>query len=279
MPDTTINRYQTHPIIPLDVYPVGTTRLRMEVRGNAILSSIFIKSAGAGSVKVNYFQSTTGTFPEDAERHDLTGHPLKSAADDGKTSQIVVTRVHNKPTLEFIVTGAPVEFGVYVTVTDELASDIDSALVLNEQVADLTVNKGIPIVCYDPDQNKFFFIQCEGGSIPVFLQNPGTRKLFQFNGVTTPGVVQDVINEVAHATLQTDIRRVRVSCRSHGAWELLADGVIISSGFTGPASPNNDDIFDIPEILASTKIIRLNFFSPSGHQVNKLDAYVQTTQK
>lgn len=268
------------PVVGLDTRGPGTTRITLEVRGNALLSSLFIKSADVGAtVKVNYYQTTTGTFEEDSERFDLTSHPLKGDTDAPETSQVVVTRIHNKPVLEYIVTGGNVEFGVYATVTDELASDIDSALLLDGTTFLPDVHKGIPIMCLDPDENKVFMLRCEGGAIPVFLQDQGDKKNFSFNGVTDPGVVQDLIDTVASATLETSIRKVRVVCRAHGAWELSADGVIITSGLTGPASPNTGETFITPDLLEATKNLKLQFRAHAGTIISKLDAYVQTTQK
>lgn len=253
MPDTTINRYQTHPLIPLDTYPVGTTRLKMEVRGNAILSSIFIKSAGAGSVKVNYFQSTTGTFPEDGERHELDGHPIKSAADDGKTSQIIVTRVHNKPTVEFIVTGAPVEFGVYVTVTDELASDIDSALVLDGESADLLVNKGIPIACYNESSGLWEVIRCP---FPVSFDEGAS--VHRNGSITTSNLSNNpnALDSFSVPVGQTyRFRTAIVSTRVSGTWTLTAGGATIAKGRTGPASMNSRFPFNpYREVSAGTAV-------------------------
>jgi len=279
MPDITIGRYQTIDVIPLETYAPGTIVKTMEIRGNAILSTIFIKSADPGAtVKVNYFQTTSGTI-DVSERLELAGHPLKDGADVLLSSQIIVTRIHNKPVVEYIVTGGDIEFGVYITVTDELASDIDSALVLDGSPFDPETSKAIPMACYDPVQDKVFFIRCEGGAIPVVLQDPGIKETFRFNGVTTPGSIQTIIDETLSATLRTFVRRATISCRAHGVWEMTADGVIIGSGHTGPSSPNDNYTFDIAEEIATSKQLKVFFRANSASPSIKLDCYVQVTQK
>lgn len=280
MTDINLGRYQTIDAVKLATYGPGTVVKTMEIKGNAVLSSVFVKSADPGAtVKVNYFQTSSGTVP-DGERFDLTSHPLLDDTFAGSTSQIVVTRIHNKPRLEYIVTGGNVEFGVYQTVTDQLASDIDSALVLDQSTFDPDISKGIPIVCLDEATNQLFFLRCEGGSVPVLLQADGTKNDYTFNGDSTPGTEQTIINVVnTSGTLRTFIRRVRVACRSHGAWELLANGVIIAAGFTGPSTPNDNYTFDIPQELATNSTIQLKFLAPSSAPAICLRAFVQTTQK
>ncbi len=276
MPDLILERYMTRDVFPLETLGPGTYTKTLEIRGNAILSSVYINSIDVGaSVEVKYFQTTTGT-PAGGERYDLNSHaPLTTTG----TDQIAVTRVHNKPVIEVTVAGGNVEFGVYLTVNDELATDIDAALVSDGQTANLANDKGIPIACYNETTGLWEIIRCP---IPVSIDgdaNVGDRFSYQFNNVSTPGTEQALINEATHATLITSIRRLRVSCRNHGAWELLAGGVILASGLTGPATPNDDYVFDIPEQVAVSTNLRLNYLAHSGQGACKLDAFVQTTRK
>lgn len=266
----------TRDVFKLETLGPGTHIKTLEIRGNAILSSLYVKSIDVGAtIKVNYFQTTSGTVP-DGERFDLNSHALISTTG---TDQIAVTRIHNKPVVEVIITGGTVEFGLYLTVNDELATDIDAALVSDGQVANLANDKGIPIACYDEATGEWLIIRCP---LPVTISGDadvGAKFVYQFNGTTTPGTEQALINTSTHATLITSVRSVRVSSRNHGAWELLAGGVIIGSGLVGPATPNDDFKLDIPEEVAVSTNLRLNFLAHSGQASCKLDAFVQTTRK
>lgn len=146
-----LNTNQTEAIFAISARVAQTTIQLLSCNGNSILSSVFVKNADAGTtVKVNYFQTTSGTLEKDAERQDIGSHRELGLSDIGTTDTILVTRIHNKPACEIVVVGpGTIEFGVYVSIRSETASDLDSALKIDTQVADLLSDKGIPIVCLD----------------------------------------------------------------------------------------------------------------------------------
>jgi hypothetical protein len=231
----------------------------MEIRGNAILSTIFIKSADPGAtVEVKYFQTTSGTIDVN-ERLDIVAHPIKSAANVLQSSQIVVTRIHNKPVVEFIVAGGNVEFGVYITVTDELASDIDTALVLDGQDAELLEDKGIPTACYDEVNDKWVLLRCNpDGSLPfgqvgdpVFRQGSVAA-----NFAGNPNSL-DSFNVPAGKKYR--FNNLIISCFADGIFTLTAGGVTIAKGRTGPSSLNPRFPFIPEREIATGSAISLTY--------------------
>jgi len=161
----------TDVLFPLAARSAGSTIQLIASNGNSCLSSLFVKTADPGTtVEVKYFQTTSGTFEEDSERQELVAHPVKGLADAGETTSILVTRLHNKPACEIIITGpGTITFGVYVSIRSETASDLDSALKLDDEVADLVSDKGIPMVCLDETgpTDVWKMVRCEDGSILV----------------------------------------------------------------------------------------------------------------
>jgi hypothetical protein len=134
-----LDQFETSELLEFATRSDGTYKAQMMIRGNSILSSVFVKSVSPGAtLKVNYFDTTSGT-EQLSERFDLNGHALITDADVGKTFRIVVSRIHNKPIIEAVVTGGTIEFGVYVTVV----SDFPSELILDENTA-LPVQEKIP---------------------------------------------------------------------------------------------------------------------------------------
>jgi hypothetical protein len=164
-----LSRDATEAIFKLEARTADTTTQLISMDGNSILSSVFVKAADAGTtVEVKYFQTTSGTLEEDSERQDLLAHRVLGAADAGDTDTILVTRIHNKPAVEVIVTGpGSITFGIYTSVRSETASDLDSALQLDDDVADLLVDKGIPMVCLDEATGKWKMVRCEDGALSV----------------------------------------------------------------------------------------------------------------
>jgi hypothetical protein len=159
----------TQALFPLAARSAQSTIQLLSVDGNSLLSSVFVLTADAGTtVEVKYFQTSSGTFEENSERADLTGHRVLGLANAGETDQILATRIHNKPACEINIVGpGTITFGVYVSVRSETASDLDSALHLDDEVSDLLVDKGIPTMCYDEVANKWFMLRCVDGALSV----------------------------------------------------------------------------------------------------------------
>ena len=139
---------------------------RMSILGESLLSSVFIKSCDAGmTLDVKYFDTTTGTLPEDSERFDLNSHAQFTAADVGLTNRILVARIHNKPVCEITVAGAgSIEFGVYVSVRSETAVDLN--LAKDGQDVDFDDDSGQPVMCVD-ENDQYRFLRCDENGLII----------------------------------------------------------------------------------------------------------------
>jgi hypothetical protein len=174
-----LNEFASGEFFELETRGAGTYEQVGEIRGNSILSSIFIESIDPGAtLKINYYDSTTGG--DIGERFDLVGHPL---IDDTvpvlTTLRILVTRIHHRVVAEAIVTGGNIKFSLYATVVSSTASDLDQSLVYNEQIANLLTDKGLVAAGYDEGTGKFYFLPIDNGAVKV----TGTVVA---GGVTTP---------------------------------------------------------------------------------------------
>lgn len=162
MAETTVNldQFETKAVFELESRAASTYLRQLMIRGNALLSSVYIKSASAGAtLKVNYFDTTSGDT-NTGERYDLLSHSLLTDANVGDTVRLLIPRIHNKPQVEAIVTGT-VEFGLYVTVVADFPVDLQGAL--DGQTADLGADDGLPISTYDPSDGKFYLLRSSGG--------------------------------------------------------------------------------------------------------------------
>lgn len=161
-----LDQYETRELLALESRASSLYTAKMMIRGNSLLSSVFVKSITAGAtLKINYYDTTTGT-DSSPERFDLNSHNLITAADVGKTFRILVTRIHNKPQVEAIVTGGTVEFGVYISVVSDFPVDIRGAI-LDEQLANLPLDGGLPVSVYNPDDGKFYLLR--GSDAGLFI--------------------------------------------------------------------------------------------------------------
>lgn len=156
--------YTTRDVINLQTLGPGTYEQQLYTEGNSLLSTVHVTAADPGaSVTVRYWDFGIGFPPNYNERVDLDSHAAVGTA--GESDRILVTRLHNKPVLEVEVTGGNVTFGVYVTVVASFASDLDSALHKDGDTADLSSDKGLPIMCLDEANNEFRILRCEDGAI------------------------------------------------------------------------------------------------------------------
>lgn len=260
MVDVNIGLYNTNHVFKFDTYAAPLSEIKeLETRGNALISSVYIKSMDPGvtGVNVKYSQTTAGTtqLGEDAP---LDSHKTFTAADVGLTETIVVTRIHHKPNCELEILGTGnVELGVYVTVTNEVASDIDSALIEDGDTFIQTSSKAIPMACYDEDNGQLWFVRCKDGALSVAV-DPGT-------GVYREGQETSVNNAGNTHTFDTfsvpvgkiyRMEQVIVSTNVDGVFTLKAGGAIIAKGRTGPSSVNSKFSFSpIRPISAGTSVV------------------------
>jgi hypothetical protein len=143
----------------------GTYTQLAEIKGNSILSSIFLQSIDPGAtLKINYYDRTTGAA---LERYELTGHDLiDDSVSPFTTVRILVTRIHHQVYAEAVITGGLVKFGLYATVVSSTASDLDSALKKDGTLVDLLTDKGLPAMGLGDDE-EFHFIPIEGGAVKI----------------------------------------------------------------------------------------------------------------
>lgn len=113
LPLLQFNQFQSATLFSLGSRAPGTYRLPLQIVGNSILSSLLVTEMDVGaSIKVNYFQTTTGD--EVNERSELQGHAIRTTV-NSDADTIIVARAHFKPICEVIITGGNVKFGIMGT--------------------------------------------------------------------------------------------------------------------------------------------------------------------
>jgi hypothetical protein len=226
---TTLNldQFETKALFESEPRSPGTYYAKMAIRGNAVLSSVYVKSIAVGAtVKVNYYDTTTGT-DDTGERFDLNSHVLLTDANAGDTNRVLVSRIHNKPQAEIIVTGGVVEFGVYLTVVADFPVDLKGSI-LDGQTANLLSDGGLPVSVYDPTDGKFYLLQGKAGAITTgsSLETPG-------NVVVTIAAANVEQAHVFPAQTQKFMLRPRTTAKvllSYSLGGTVSDYVTISPG-------------------------------------------------
>jgi hypothetical protein len=265
---------QTRDLLPLETRTAGTYLVDLLIEGNSLLSTVFVKSI-AGTVKVNYHESTTGR--DDGERKELQGHPLISAANTLNPSKLTITPFHNSPQLEVIVTGTA-EFSVFGTVVNSFATDLDAALIFDGDPFVIDENKAIPIGCLDEDSGQLFFLRCKDGAIITDPINGGDPKFLDGLTLTTPGVEQTLATDIVTAGKTRLLSSIKVSCFQSGTWIARMDSDIIGSGRTSSGQP--DSFFQaLPRrTLTALSTFTLKFTSRTGGPASDVTYHVMATE-
>lgn len=261
--------FETKALLDLAVRAPNTYTIKMMIRGNSLLSSVFVKSITAGAtLQVNYFDSTTGN--EDIERYDLQQHLLINDTMAGETFRIIVPRIHNKPHMEAIVTGGTVEFGVYVSVVSDFAVDLGQA-VLHLQDAIIEQDKGLPVAGYDADLDKFFFLPIKEGKVvttseitgSVTVTDPGTPYYLRGSLDAAPGSAVTVFTDVVPALTTRKLKQLFVTAYNDGQFSLQVDGLEIAAGLISNIQHNISFKFDPPRPILAGATIELKYTADS----------------
>lgn len=233
--------YESTDIVPLKSRAPGTYKELLEIRGNSLLSTVFIKSIDAGAtLKVNYYYFTTGK--DDGERKDLNGHALLNSAST-TPNQIVVTRIHNRVFVECVVTGGNAEFSVYTTVVQDFPMEGEVSI---EEGSGINSFQGIP------DQVS--------------------------GSAETDGTTQELISVVVPVGKKWSLFQATVACRSYGIFEIKVNGTVVGSGRTGPASENVKFTWPPLYPIAAASTLKLEFTKNFGPNV-PVEAYITRTEQ
>lgn len=107
-----IKKHESGTTFSMALRAPGVYYFGVDSEADVILSSVFVRDTTGGSVLVEYFDYTTGEELEEAFSYVQAHAALSSSL--SKDKQYFST-LHNKIVCRATVTGAAVEFGVYVT--------------------------------------------------------------------------------------------------------------------------------------------------------------------
>ena len=242
MAGTVINldQYDTRELMPLEVRGAGVYTALMMIRGNSLLSSVYVKSITPGAtLKVNYFDTTTGTV-DLFERYELNGHALITDTGSGETYRELVTRIHNKPQAEVIVTGGSVEFGVYISV-----------------VSDFPFESAPPAA---------------GGFEPA----EGVPGQLKFSGVTDQALVVPMLSAVVPVGVSWRLRELSTHVRTYGVSKLTVDGVEKARLISSPSNENARFYFQPYFTATAGQLVEVKYQQSHG-PVSDIAAFLQYT--
>lgn len=249
LPLVHLKEFQTLELLEKNVRSPNTYIVPMNIAGNSLLSSVYVKSMDIGAtLKINYWDYTTGE--RDSERYELQGHDLITPAFlapvVGYTDRLTVTRIHNKPLMEAIVSGGNVEFGIFITVVSAFASDLDAALLKEGELADFTRNQGLPPMTYEISDLSFHFLRSLNGRLMVDTGNQVFVPANLNRRVRTKltGVAANVYGLVASYTVPVNATFSLISAYGYSncdcIFEILINGSVLRTCQNNHSRPQVD---------------------------------------
>jgi len=273
-----VGLYETADPFELKTLPVGIHTYLLTTGGNSLLSSLFVASCPSGaSITVRYYSQTTGDGAD--ERTPLTNHnPI--TAPQTAADQIIVTRIHNKTYVEVEILGAPVEFGLEVTVISTFAVDLSAATKKDNAPFVPLTDQGLPIVILDRTTDTYQIWGGDNGVPKVevlgTIESTFARANMRVEGFASvaPADVVDVLTYTVPVSKVFTLLKATVSCLGDFLVELNIDGevwdVFQSSFF------NRTGEFAIPvEDLAAGSVVKLTATSRTVFgSTNEVRAYL-----
>lgn len=260
-------------LIKLGTLGPGTYKYRINMRGNSLLSTLYVKSKDPGATVSGYYYDVT-TGENFGEETFLKNHNDVAA---GETDRIFVSNLHNKPVLSLVITGGNVEFSVFNTVLPSSFSAIDSALVFDGEDFVLIANKALPGAALDELSGELKFLRAKpDGSLIVSTSptTPANTFFREFDGLSDPGTEQTLLNVLVPANTRRVLTAVRVTTRQSGTYKVMADAVKIASGRLDSRKIQDDFTWTPNRPIAAGVRIKLFFETYSGRPVSKLEAYL-----
>jgi hypothetical protein len=187
-----LKEFESYMIIPLENRGIGTIQKLLQIRGNSLLSTVRVSAIDPGAtLLVTYYDTTSGDISP-IERNVVQTHSIMGGTG---VDRKVVTRFHDKPVCEAIVSGGNIEFSVYVTVTADMALDPTEIL-------------------------------------PPYSGVRGTSHFDSITTQTDPLNIKTLITEVVPINTKRYLHTCYVSCRMEGVYKIFLNSDVPFEIFT-----------------------------------------------
>jgi len=277
---TRLNLYESMPVVPVQVFDVGSEVTQIASYGNSLLSTLWVKDVEAGaSVLVKWYDVGPGSGDFPGEKIYVAQHAVISTADT--SDRRLVPGIHNKVWCEIIVTGGKVTLGIYAT---SVSAFPQYSPFRDEDIANLGNDSGNPSVLLDRDLGKWFLatgkegaanVNVTGGSVSAEMS--GDPKVIYAKELTT-GLSQTLINTTVPATKLWKIRKIYICSRCYGEFYIKVNSVIIGEGKTSPVETNVSFSW-IPYFKAPENIQVEVLFKQSYGPILDVSASLQLTEE
>jgi len=244
--------YETLNIFKPEDRAAGSFEQILLIQGNAILSTIVIESLDSGSVLVEF---------EEIIYEDQVKPLFSKSFSAPGTYQFWTHPFHTKIKVTVTTTDTST-FTIKSTVRTDV--EILRSSSLDGADFDPLDNKHIPVGCYDPDQEKLFFLRCKNGALVTDPVDTGDPVFIDGETDTTPGVLQTLVTSLVPAGKTHILSQIHISSSLGGKWLADIDSAIIASGRVASGSPNSSLEFIPRRRISAGETLRVKFTAKAG---------------
>lgn len=277
---TRLNLYESMPVIPVQVFDIGSEITQIASYGNSLLATLWVKDLDPGaSVLVRWYDIGPGSGDFPGEKIYVAQHALISTSDT--SDRRLVPGIHNKVWCEIIVIGGQVTLGIYAT---SVSAFPQQSPFKDQDDANLGNDAGNSFVLLDRDLNKYFLatgkegatnVNIVGGSIAAEIAGD---PLILINRSITDGTLQTLISQAVPANKLWKLRKVDICSRCYGEFYLKANSVIIGEGKTSPVQSNVSFTLAPYMKLDENLTVEVDFKMNYGPQLD-VSAYLHLTEE
>lgn len=224
----TRHEFHNDTVFSLDTLGPGEYFANMLIKGNSILSTLTVTAIDPGAtLEVQYIEFTTQQARDAGQEIFLEAH---DTVDDTTTlpfvDKITITRIHSTPRIRVVVTGGNATFEVHNTVVQSFASDLDAALVQEDEAFVPDRTKGIPIAGYDPADGAMNLVRVVDGVLQVSSSDEVINKRLYNESISlSPSVTYtEHINYTVPAGKRFRWIAGFGSGNNNGKWRVTIDG-------------------------------------------------------
>lgn len=274
---TRLNLYESMPVIPVQVFDIGSEITQIASYGNSLLATLWVKELDPGaSVLVKWYDIGPGSGDFPGEKIYVAQHAVVATSDT--SDRRLVPGIHNKVWCEIIVTGGQVTLGIYAT---SVSSFPQYSPFRDEDLANLGNDSGNPSVLLDRDLGKWFLASGKEGAANVNITGfdaevSGIPMVFSYRGLAD-GTSQTVISQIVPPAKNWKIRKLDICSRCYGEFYIVVNGAIIGDGKTSPIETNVSFIFAPYQKVDENLTVEV-FFKKNYGPILDVSAYLHLTE-
>ena len=114
-----------------------------------------------------------------------------------------------------------------------------------------------------------------GAGVAASYETEGDPLDLSYDGVTTPGITQTLINHTVAVAKKNYLLQLFISCRIEGVYEIFVDSQLVGSGRTSASTPNDFYSWRPYQLAEAGEIVKVEYTGMVGRPVSDIECFMQ----